>query len=313
MSSKTSRVCNWPDYNKALIHRGSITLWIDESVFTQEPPQGERGRPFQYANALIEAALTLKNLFRLSYRSLQGFLSSLLELMACEYDVPDYTTLCRRQSGLKFKLKPCHFKGPIHLLVDSTGLKIYGQGEWCVKKHGATYQRTWRKVHLGVDADSLEIVSCQLSGSRVQDSAVLPALLNDIKTEVGRITADGAYDTFPCYEMALKRGAKALFPPRRDARLSSQTPYHKKAASDEAIAQRDNTIKHINEVGRQRWKEAVGYHKRSLVETTMYRLKALMGERLRAKTQANQHLELMLRACALNKMIALGRPCRASV
>ena len=311
MSSKTSRVCNWPDYNKALIRRGSITLWIDESVFTHEPAQGERGRPFQYANSLIEAALTLKSLFHLSYRSLQGFLASLLELMDCDYDVPNYTTLCRRQSGLK--LKPCHFNGPLHLLVDSTGLKIYGEGEWCVKKHGATYQRTWRKVHLGVDADSLEIVSCQLSGSRVQDSAVLATLLNDITTEIDTIIADGAYDTFSCYEMALRRKAKAIFPPRRDARLSAQTPYHKKAASDEAIGQRDETIEQINRVGRRGWKQAVGYHKRSLVETTMYRLKALMGDRLRAKTRANQHLELMLRVRALNKMITLGRPCRVPI
>lgn len=310
MSKQTSRVCNWSDYNRSLVRRGSITLWLDQAVWEQVPPDHKRGRPFQYSHPLIEAALTLKSLYHLNFRALQGFLESVIGLMQADYPVPHYSTLSRRQSALTVRLSPVRLTEPMHLVVDSTGLKIYGEGEWCVKKHGKSYQRTWRKVHLAIDAGSLAIHACHLTSSRTQDSSVLPLLLDQVDQTIGRLIADGAYDTFACYELALQREAIAIIPPRRDGRLSSETIYHQKAASPPAIAQRDQTIEQISVLGRDQWKKRQAYHQRSLVETTMYRLKALLGQQIKAKVPQHQLLEVRLRCQALNKMIALGRPLR---
>jgi hypothetical protein len=222
-------------------------------------------------------------------------------------EIPNYTTLCRRQATVTLPpLSTRHTQEPITVVVDSTGVKMYGEGEWCVKKHGAHHRRTWRKIHVAVDANSLHILSCQLTSSETQDFNMLDALLDTIHTPIARVIGDGAYDTFGCYEAVDQRGGIGLFPPNKRAKLSSQTPYHIKPARPSAIAQRDTTITRIREIGPKAWKIQSGYHQRSLAETTMYRLKQLTGERLRAKKIHYQTLEATIRCQVLNTLMALG-------
>lgn len=309
---KGQRIRNWKEYNKSLVSRGNVTLWFSEEVLSEPTVKsGCRGRPYQYTERLIEMALTLKQVYHLTLRSLQGFLESLKGLFPGSGRFPHYSTLCRRQKDLK--LSPMNLsrrKGPVDIVVDSTGLKIYGEGEWCVYKHGKQYQRTWRKVHLAVEADSLQIVANALTSSRTQDSLVLDRLLKQTDGDLNRVIGDGAYDTFHCYHLAEERGAKGIFPPQTGARLSEETPRHRKPASPEAIAQRDQAVEQVRSLGKDQWKKEVNYHQRSLAETTMFRLKTILGDRLKAKNQASQRVELGLRCRILNKMIQLGRPVR---
>ena len=305
MSKKDTRARNWKHYNKSLVQRGSITLWVDPNCFSLSTPHKGRGRPRQYPDQFIQAGLVLKNVYQLPFRALEGFLTSVLTLMSISVTAPNYTTLCRRQKGL---IPPSliskarrHTKKVI--VVDSTGLKVYGEGEWCVKKHKKQYQRTWRKLHLAVDGDTLQVLSCKLSSARTQDGSLLEALLEDIPGELDTVIGDGAYDTFGCYEAVHARGGKAVFPPPERARLSLETPYHRKAASLGAIEQRDAHLRCIREVGRTQWKKDVGYHRRSLVETTMYRLKGLLGERFNARLDENRRLEMQIRCLILNTMM----------
>jgi hypothetical protein len=305
---KGSRIRNWSHYNKTLTQRGNITLWIDENILCRSAPRvPAKGRPVKYTNQLIEAALMLRNVFHLTFRSLQGFLESLKTLMNIVAEIPNYTTLCRRQATVELPtLAKRYSQQPITIVVDSTGVKIYGEGEWCVKKHGAQYQRTWRKIHLAVDAKTLHILSCQLTTSRTQDFDMLDTLLETIDMPIARVIGDGSYDTFACYEAVDQRGGIGLFPPKKRARLSTETPYHMKPANPPAIAQRDKTITQVREIGHQAWKMQSGYHQRSLVETTMYRLKHILGERLRAKKRHYQTLEATIRCHILNKLMAMA-------
>ena len=304
MQSKECRARNWKEYNRSLVKRGEITLWIESSVFDEPQtasPAG-KGRPRLYSDPLIEAGLVLKNVYQLTFRQLEGFILSLHKQAGTKKKAPNYTTLCRRQNGLSVPLGWRKQRGAMTLVIDSTGLKIVGEGEWCVKKHGAHYQRTWRKVHIVVDAGSLDIVSCRLSESRKQDSDMLEPLLQEVKEPIARVIGDGAYDNFKCFESVKKRKAQGIFPPRWDARTSYETRHYKKAASEEAIKQRDKIIEKIRHSTKAEWKRESGYHQRSLAETTMFRLKTILGERLKAKKWENQELEVKLRCAILNKM-----------
>lgn len=301
MPQRTNNTRNWRDYNKSLVKRGEITLWINSSVLSNPHISG-RGRPRLYSNSLIEAGLLLKNVYQLTFRQLEGFIKSIYSLMGINEDVPNYTTLCRRQEGISIKLPKLNRGQALTIVVDSTGLKIVGEGEWCVKKHGFHYQRTWRKVHLAIDAQSLDILSCEMSNARTQDSDMLEPLLEACSAKIEKVIGDGAYDTFKCFESVTKRGALPIFPPRTDARVSSQTKYHKKVASLEAIAHRDKIVEEIKNTSREIWKKQSGYYTRSLAETTMYRLKTVLGDRLKARKADNQCLELNTRCKILNIM-----------
>ena len=304
---KDTRIRNWSKYNNSLVQRGSITLWIDESAWCAPDKTRIKGRPRHYSHALIEAALTLKHIFHLTFRSLQGFLGSISSLMGKKLAIPNYTTICRRQHNFSLPLLSRRKDNlPMDIVVDSTGLKIYGEGEWCASKHGMQRLRTWRKIHLAVNANDLQIVGCKLTHSRIQDGTPLNELIDMVPGEIRQIIGDGAYDKFHCYEVAHRRGSKGIFPPQTGARLSLETPHHRKAASQSAIRQRDQAIEGVRKHGRKEWKERIGYHKRSLAETTMYRLKKILGERLSAKLEENQHLELLLRCNILNKLSSIG-------
>src|ERR1051325_2171007 len=174
------RIRNWREYNRALVNRGRLTVWFDEQALAgwrHTAPARGPGAPRLYADLAIECALVFKSVYHLSLRAAQGFLSSVMELMTLTLPVPDYSTVSRRQGVLQRQLSPSGCNGPRHIVIDSTGLKVYGAGEWRVCKHRVSRRRTWRKLHLGIDEATKEIVAMELTGSRVHASRPLPALL----------------------------------------------------------------------------------------------------------------------------------------
>ena len=197
-------------------------------------------------------------------------------------------------------VSPQHGRGS-HLLIDSTGIKAEGDGEWCASKHGPSKPRQWRKVHLGIDADTLEIRAIEVTGSRVGDAPMLPDLLDQIPADqpVGTVTADGAYDTRACYTAIVARGADAVIPPRRNGK-----PWKERTVGARA---RNETLRASRRLGRAIWRRWSGYHRRSLAEAKMRCLK-LLGERVMSRDFDRQVAELHIRAAILNRFTALGTP-----
>jgi Transposase DDE domain len=301
----TYRIRNWPEYNAGLIARGDVTMWIDDSVLTNAAESGDtrkRGRPCLYTDAVIQMLLGLKQVFRLPLRALQGFARSLCELAYPDLPVPHYTTLSRRAQTLTVRLPSLHSGEPLHLVVDSTGLKLYGEGEWKVRKHGWSKRRTWRKVHLAMDAKTGQVCAGLMTHQDIDDASVLPDLLDQIPADmpIEIVGGDGAYDTKRCHAMITERGAWPSIPPREGA-----MPWPENTAG---AGWRNAAIDTIAQSGRAQWKKSSGYHRRSLVENLMYRLKTLTGHSLRARRIASQATEVAIRVGVLNRMTAIARP-----
>ena len=234
-------------------------------------------------------------------RQATGLVASLIELAGLNWSVPDFSTLSRRQKGLNVAISFRPSTGALHLLIDSTGIKAEGDGEWFAKKHGPSKPRQWRKVHLGIDADTLEIRAIEVAGSRVGDAPMLPELLNQIPADqpIGKATADGAYDTRGCHAAIAARDACAVIPARKNAR-----PWLENTPGAQA---RNDTVRATRRLGRTIWRRWSGYHRRSLVETKMRCFK-LLGERVMARDFDRQVAELQIRAAILNRFTALGTP-----
>jgi len=299
------KVRNWPEYNRALVRRGHLTLWFDEGAvvaWRDTTRSNEPGRPKVYANAAIECALILKSVFHLSLRSTQGFLASVVTLMRLELRVPDYSTMSRRQAGLTVCLSPASRSGVRHVVVDSTGLKVYGAGEWHAGKYQHTGRRVWRKLHLGVDETTREILAADVTESRVHDSRRLPTLLSQIPGAIAQVSGDRGYDTRAAYETVLTYGAVATIVPRRNARMSEGTdPPPWRVA-------RDATLRRIEVHGRYGWRRSSGCTRQSLAENAMFRFKAVFGGKLWARTLDNQRVESAIKCAGLNRMTELGMP-----
>jgi len=295
------RTTNWASYNDALKQRGSLTLWFDPVMSWEAPPSGKRGRQPRFSDAAIQACLTLKVLFGLPLRQTTGFVASLLHLAGLEWPVPDYSTLCRRQKTLSVTIPYRGGTGPLHLLIDATGIKAEGEGEWNARKHGGPKKRLWRKLHLGMDEETLEIRAVGVTTSNVGDAPVLPDLLAQIPSdqEIATVTADGAYDTRKCHDVIAARGAAAIIPPRKNAR-----PWKPDTAG--AIA-RNEAVRACKYLGRALWRRLTGYHRRSRAETKMNCVKRL-GQSLMAKDFDRQVAELQVRIAVLNGFTALGIP-----
>lgn len=298
------RVRNWAKYNDSLKQRGSITLWIDEDVLQAWRPDPnapkKRGGQQEYTDGAIECLLTVKAVFHLAYRQTEGFAGSLNELLRVKLSIPDYTTLNRRAKTLKVQL-PTSEKGSIHLVLDSTGLKVYGEGEWKVRKHGYSKRRTWRKLHLAVDEATGEIEAEVLTAAGVDDAEETAELVGQTQAQIKQLSADGAYDKEKVYQAARdKKVEKITIPPRRDAVLWSETPT--------APHPRNTNLRRVWEVGRKAWKEESDYHRRSLAETTMFRFKTIFGDRLAAREELRQQTEARLKCAVLNRMTRLGMP-----
>jgi hypothetical protein len=295
------RVTNWPEYDAALVRRGSLTVWFTEEAVAawHAPATGERGGQPVYSAIAIETGVALRVVFHQPLRQTEGPLRSIAEVLRVDIGIPDHTTLSRRGGGLT--ILPTRLDGgePLHLLVDSTGLKIYGEGEWLDQKHGIRARRRWRKLHLGVDAATHEIVASELTPDDVGDVAELPELLDQIDADVASLTVDGAYDGETVYDTVAERcpGAAIIIPPRATA-----------VPSDTTATQRDRHIAELEKHGRMGWQRRSGYNRRSLVETAMYRYKTIVGGRLDARTLPNQRTEAKIGCTVLNRMTELGMP-----
>lgn len=299
------RVQNWSDYENALVQRGSITFWMSEEfekvwLYTGKK---QRGSQFDYSDKAIEIMLTLKEIFHLPNRSVEGFVRSLFQMMKIDLPVPDHTTLSKRSKTLKVKL-PKQSTGSLNVVMDSTGLKVYGEGEWKVRKHGYSKHRTWRKLHLGGNPDNGEILAVVLTGNNISDDAVVKEMLTQIEQALLSCAADGAYDKRKVYDALNEHSPEVdiLIPPRKNAHIWQH------GNSKEERLKRDENLRYIRQHGRQQWKDHSGYHIRSLAETFMFRLKTIFGDNLSARLLETQMLQAIIRCAALNKMTHLGMP-----
>ena len=293
------RVRNWSQCNRSLVNQGSIIFWVKKSALKDWYAQqsGERGHPQLYSDQAILALMIVRCVFGCGFRQLQGLMRDILGLMGEGLICPDYTTICRRARFIKVPFLPRR-KGPLQIIFDSTGLKVYGEGEWQVKKHGPSYRRGWKKIHIGLCVETQQIVVASLSDKDFADSQALPQLLEQVDGEIAEVIGDGAYDCYGCYKAILSRGARPVIPPRKGARKSGVDPVL--VARDQAIHRIRNQKR-----GKRRWKQEVGYHRRSLVETAMHRLKALTGPGIRARNPANQAIEMSVKIMVLNEMMAM--------
>jgi len=308
MKKSKYRIRNWSQYNRALIQRGDITVWISEDAIAgwrDSEKTGKRGRPRIYSDIAISAALTIRSVFHLPLRALQGFLQSIIVLIGAGLPIPSYTQISRRSATLGKFLKRLSKKKITDLVIDSTGLKVYGEGEWKVRQHGVGKRRTWRKLHLAVCPHSHEIVAEVLTKNSTADCEVYPELLSLVPKSVKCVYVDGAYDTNGCYQASAEKGITPVVPPQRNAVFHPNAPPHMKVRNDACLA-----ILGLgnDEVARQLWKKLAGYHRRSLAETAMFRFKQLFGDRLASREFRRQEVEVRIKCEAINRMNSLGLP-----
>ncbi|MEL7224169.1 MAG: IS5 family transposase [Cyanobacteria bacterium J06576_12] len=296
---------NWSDYNAALVNRGSLHVWLDEDILAAWKNTEKTGKPGAsntYSALAIETLLTLKSVYRQKLRQTIGFARSLFKLMSVELALPHYSTLSRRAKRLNIDLSVMPAQGSRHVVIDSTGVKVYGEGEWKARKHGVSKRRTWLKLHVGIDEETGEILAAVVTPNSTGDSEVLGELLDEIDNELEQVSADGAYDCSYVYDYIDERDATAAIPPRKDAKIwfhgNRKGPAHP----------RDENLRRIRQVGRSAWKEEVNYHRRSLSETGMYRLKTIFTGEVCARQIKTQTTELMIECKALNQMTQLGMP-----
>lgn len=303
----TYKIRNWSAYNKSLVQRGSITLWITDEVLANwhpaPPEKRKRGGQVQYSDQAIECLLMLRAVFKLGYRQTQGFGQSLLDLLCPGLKAPDYTSLNKRSKTLNVELPISNPDEPKHVVLDSTGLKIYGEGEWKVRQHGYSKRRTWRKLHLCVDENTHELQAVVLTKANVDDAEAGKQLLDETPGTLEQASGDGAYDKRKFYKRCKKRGVKRVtVPPQHNAKIWQ----HGNSKKDPLP--RDQNLRRIRQVGRNRWKEESGYHRRSLAETAVFRFKVIFGNTLSSRTIERQITEARVKAAALNRMTQLGMP-----
>ena len=297
------RATNSAAHDAALRQRGSLSVWFTDAAIAawQAEPSTTRGGQSRYSALAIATALTLKAVFRLALRQTEGLIGSIIALLGLDLSVPDHTTLSRRTESLDV-IRPRPGSGPVHLLVDSTGLKLCGSGEWLLEKHGTKTRRSWRKLHIAVDADTGQIAAAALTTSDVDDASQVGPLLNQVDSPVASFTADGAYDQDSVYGEVVSRlpEASVIVPPRSSA-VPSDT-------AQTAPTMRDRHLQTIAECGRMAWQKACGYNWRALVEADISRLKRIIGDGLRSRTDERRATEIEIAVNVLNRMLKLGRP-----
>jgi hypothetical protein len=297
------RVTNWAEYDAGLRARGSLTVWFTAEAieaWKPEPRTGRGGQP-RYSSLAIETALTLRAVFRLALRQTEGLVGSILELLGLDLAVPDHSTLSRRAETLEV-LRPDAGSAPLHLLVDSTGLRLCGPREWLEEKHGTKRRRAWRMLHLATDADTGHILASLLTARDADDGSQVGPLLDRVDGAVASLTGDGAYDRDDVYaEVAARHPDAAVVVPPRSSAVPSD-------AAETAPTQRDRHLQVIAERGRMGWQKASGYNWRSLVESDIARWKCVTGDGPRSRTNGRQETEVAIAADVLNRMLDLGRP-----
>jgi hypothetical protein len=298
------RVTNWSEYDAALRQRGSLTVWFSEEAIAawSAEPRTTRGGQAHYSALAIKTALTLRAVFQLALRQTEGLIGSILQLLGLDLAVPDHSTLSRRTETLDVPKLCLSSREPVHLLVDSTGLRLCGPGEWLVEKHGTRRRRSWRKLHIGVDADTGQILASELTTADVDDGAQVEPLLDQITAPLASFIGDGAYDQAGIYSIVAKHHPEAdmIVPPRATAVPSDM--------AEDTPTQRDRHLHNIAEHGRVGWQKRSGYTRRALVETTISRLKRVIGNTLRSRADQRRRTEIALAIHTLNRMLELGRP-----
>jgi hypothetical protein len=303
------RIRNWKEYNRSLVNRGSITFWFEEKA-TEKWYSTERtnkpGRPETYSDDAIRCGLMIKAVFRTALRFLQGFVSSIIRILKLNLACPHYSVFSRRAKDLKIPLRKLLKPGEkLNVIFDSTGVKVFGEGEWKVRKHGYSKRRTWRKVHVGMCADSGQVVVSGITSNNVSDDEAMPHLMEALEgIPLGDVIGDGAYDTTDCRQAIHDRGGRQIIPPDKNAKLQRRKPLPCLTARDEAIRR----IQELDDEGRAKWKQEIGYHRRSRVETLMYRYKTMLGDRLVSRKESTQATEVAVKLDVLNRMIELGMP-----
>jgi hypothetical protein len=304
------KVNNWPEYNRSLKLRGSLKIWVPYEVLQNWYYTGEleRGSPPDYSDECIEFCLTLKAVYGLGYRQTEGFIESIFSMRKINLSVPTYSAMCKRSKTIKVKKRKIHRQAKDKnckgrkASADSTGLKVYGEGEWKVRKHGWSKHRTWQKLHLMIDPDEKYILANELTTNAVDDAAVVTSLLTQHTGSIAEFSGDGAYDKKKVYDILSKKKIKPIIPPRKGARIKKHGNCKGRAYP------RDRNIRMIRKYGRRRWKEKVGYHKRSLTETTMFRYKIIIGDKLYSRSFERQKTETAIGCNILNTMTKNGMP-----
>ena len=293
-------VGNWPAYDRALVQRGDITVWLaPDAIATWEAVGvGKRGGQRQYSDLAIETALTLRLIFHLPLRQTEGFLTSIFGMLGLALSAPDHTTLSRRGQHLDLTLRRAPAGVGLHLIVDSTGLSIVGEGEWAAVHHGGRGHRGWKTLHRAVDRGGV-IVAHALTEPTVDDATMGIDLIATGDDAIARVTADAAYETVACYEAAEMRDATVVVPPSKTARVSRRRP---------RARARDRTITDVRTLGRRRWKQEAGYQLQARVENAFFRYTSILGDRLRARSRGGRVAESVVACTVLNQLPELGRP-----
>jgi hypothetical protein len=302
------KITNWSEYNQALKERGSITLWLSPEIIKAWHPKKSKqklqGGQFKYSDTAIQAALSIKTVYHLPYRATQGLLESIMSLMRIKLDVPDYTSICRRAAKLELpELVNIGNEDHINIVIDSTGLKIFGAGIWSEEKHGLKKRRQWRKLHLTIDRDSHSIIAQELTDSDVTDDSQVTLMLDNVVQNITHFAADTAYDTNAVYDSIVARAGDATIaiPPRPHAALFSVN-------YNDDPTKRDHNILFAEKHGKYCWQDYSDYNYRALAETAMFRYKAIISEKLFSRKMAAQKVEARIACVVLNKMTALGMP-----
>ena len=299
------KVCNWDEYNESLVNRGRINLWIDQYTLDHwlHLEDSDNGQfAVKYSDACIECGIRIKAMYNLPWRAVQGLLESIMEMCQMELDVPHYSTFSRRQSSMMPVLEKESNSENMIIAIDSTGVKVYGEGEWKVRMHGYNFRRVWRKIHIAIDIQTQQIEAVVLSTNDFKDGELLDDLLEQIDGALEKVLADGAYESFDNFESIKKRDAEPVVPPREDARIKQHGNSKKpRLARDEVVRDRNKTTS-------KQWKIKTGYHDRSLVETAMHRFKCLFGFVLSARKFQSQLVEVIQKCSMMNILTAIGMP-----
>jgi hypothetical protein len=303
------RTRNWKEYNRSLVNRGSITFWFEEEALENWysiERTGKPGRPDVYSDAAIHCALTIKAIFRVTLRALQGFVQSIFQLLESPLICPHYSVFSRRGKGLPTSFQKLLKPGEkLNVIFDSTGVKVFGEGEWKVRKFGYNRRRTWRKIHIGMDADTGQIIVGAMSQGDVKDEIPMLYMMDVLEgIPLGDVIGDGAYDTVDCRDIIYDMGGRQVIPPPKSAKTQKKTQIPGLRERDEAIRR----IKELGTEGRTQWKQEVGNHRRSRVESCMSRYKRILGDKLSARLEKTQFTEITIKLNILNRMMKLGMP-----
>lgn len=303
------RIRNWRQYNQSLVNRGSITFWFDEKAIEKwhsTGKTGKRGRPEIYSDFAVHCGLAIKAVFRVSLRALQGLIISLIKILDLSITCPHYSLFSRRAEDLQIPVRRFLKTGEnLNIVFDSTGLKVYGEGEWKVRKHGYSKRRTWRKVHVGMCVDTGQVVVNAITSNDVSDDEAMMSMMATLEgVKIGNIFGDGAYDTTDCRQFIHDIGGRQVIPPKRTAKQQKKNPLPALKERDDAIQR----IKDLGEEGRAKWKQEIGYHNRSRVESHMFRHKTILGDRLTSRKKTTQTTEVTIKCDVLNRMVELGMP-----